>query len=564
MEKRSFMQSTAVRIILLSIALLMPFNIVTSILMRIVTTNSQEQMNKEIQISLEMNARNLVDSLKKVSLREIYMCVNSERTEFQELSGSLDKYTNIEKADKVRKVQESVKDIRSEHTIADLIWYYFPQNDYIVTGGSPGVSRDMYLEMIREKQDDGRKGMQWTQMDIDGVMVLFGNITWNKINCGVLINLNRAIAKIGLTDIEQNRVAFFTDMDETKLTDSGKKFLAEKGISYESLEKSKDYNIYVVPMEDYGIKLVEIVKKEDVFSELPISLKLLEGISLILVIISIPILLYFEKRWMINPLSKLTKAIGRIEKGDIDYRIKVEDESTEFAKIDKSFNSMMDQVSELKIHLYETQLEKQQIKMKFLSQQIQPHFILNTLNILYSYEQEEYPLIQKMILLLSKYFRYIVNANSEFVMLKEEMDHIRNYFDIQQVRYPDTFFSMVEYDEEIADCLVPPLLIQNFAENSIKHSIKIGNHIDIFVIAQKIDEHSIRIRMLDTGEGVNEDVIQKIERFRETGEYQKGLGVGIQNAIERLKVLYGVETSFEISRDEPHGTRITIVLPIHR
>lgn len=62
MKKRSFMQSTAVRIILLTIALLMPFNIVTSILMRIVTTNSQEQMNKEIQISLEMNARNLVDS----------------------------------------------------------------------------------------------------------------------------------------------------------------------------------------------------------------------------------------------------------------------------------------------------------------------------------------------------------------------------------------------------------------------------------------------------------------------------------------------------------------------
>lgn len=121
---------------------------------------------------------------------------------------------------------------------------------------------------------------------------------------------------------------------------------------------------------------------------------------------------------------------------------------------------------------------------------------------------------------------------------------------------------MVEYDEEIEECLVPPLLIQNFAENSVKHSIKIGNHIDIFVIAQKLDEKHIRIRMLDTGEGINEEVIRKIECFRETGQYQKGLGVGIQNAIERLKVLYGVETSFEIARDEPHGTRITIVLPI--
>jgi len=235
----------------------------------------------------------------------------------------------------------------------------------------------------------------------------------------------------------------------------------------------------------------------------------------------------------------------------------------EFTQINKSFNRMMDQVSDLKIHVYEVQLEKQQIKMKFLSQQIQPHFILNTLNILYSYEQEEYPLIQKMILLLSRYFRYIVNANSDFVTLKEEMDHIRNYFDIQQVRYPETFFAMVEYAEEIEDCLVPPLLIQNFAENSIKHSIRIGNHIDIFVIAQKYDEEHLRIRMLDTGEGINETTLKKIKLFQETGEHQPGLGIGIQNAIERLKVLYGLNTSFEIGRDEPHGTRISIILPIH-
>ncbi len=55
--------------------------------------------------------------------------------------------------------------------------------------------------------------------------------------------------------------------------------------------------------------------------------------------------------------------------------------------------------------------------MRFLSQQIQPHFILNAMNILYSYEKEEYPLIQKMILCLSKYFRYVVNANTDFVKL---------------------------------------------------------------------------------------------------------------------------------------------------
>ena len=111
---------------------------------------------------------------------------------------------------------------------------------------------------------------------------------------------------------------------------------------------------------------------------------------------------------------------------------------------------------------------------------------------------------------------------------------------------------------------MPPLLIQNFAENSIKHSIRIGNKIDIFVIAQPLGEDRIRIRMLDTGQGISPEVVEKINEFRRTGVRQEGLGIGIQNAIERLNVLYGADTKCEIQRDEPHGTRIEIVLPLRR
>lgn len=219
-------------------------------------------------------------------------------------------------------------------------------------------------------------------------------------------------------------------------------------------------------------------------------------------------------------------------------------------------------VSKLKIDVYEEKLEKQQIKMRFLSQQIQPHFILNAMNILYSYEKEEYPLIHKMILCLSKYFRYVVNANTDFVELSQEMNHIKNYFEIQQARYPDSFFAMVEYDEEVGDCLVPPLLVQNFAENAIKHSLKIENSIDIIVIAQKTEDNCIRIRLSDTGEGISDELLQKVELFRKTRQQQEGLGVGIQNAIERLDILYNGLSQFKITKEKPHGTRVEIVVPI--
>ena len=464
----------------------------------------------------------------------------------------------------IRKVVQDAEDFRQEHSIADLVWFSFPQNGYVVTSGVPGLQSDTYLGLIdRVYTSDKGKGMQWAVDTLESTMVLYGSATWNKIHCGILLNLDRTLPKIGQFENSDTKTVFFTNAEETIFSQDGKDFFTRTGLTYEQLKASHDYDIYFSPIDDFGITMVEINKRESNFGNLPVSIRVLEILSLILVFLSMPILLFFERKWLIHPLRRLTDAIKKIEKGDLEYRIDENCSSMEFTQINRSFNRMMDQVSDLKIHVYEIQLEKQQIKMKFLSQQIQPHFILNTLNILYSYEQEEYPLIQKMILLLSRYFRYIVNANSDFVTLKKEMDHIRNYFDIQQVRYPETFFAMVEYAEEIEDCLVPPLLIQNFAENSIKHSIRIGNHIDIFVIAQKYDEEHLRIRMLDTGEGINETTLKKIKLFQETGEHQPGLGIGIQNAIERLKVLYGLDTSFEIGRDEPHGTRISIILPIH-
>ena len=297
-------------------------------------------------------------------------------------------------------------------------------------------------------------------------------------------------------------------------------------------------------------------------------LKVMQILSIVLAIVVIPLLLYFFSRQVNRPLRRLTQAIDRIEQGDLEHRIEEGRQSNEFDQINHSFNHMMDQVKELKIDVYEKELEKKDIKMQYLSQQIQPHFILNALNLLYSYEPEEYPMIQKMILCISKYFRYVVKMNAEFVELNQEMNHIKNYFEIQKARFPGLFYSIVEWNEDLSKALIPPLIVQNFAENAIKHSLKIGNRITIFVIADYFREEGqpdkMRIRLADTGEGISDELIEKIELFKKTGEHQEGLGVGIQNTIERLKYLYADKSIVRIWRDEFYGgTNVDIILPIY-
>ena len=254
-----------------------------------------------------------------------------------------------------------------------------------------------------------------------------------------------------------------------------------------------------------------------------------------------------------------------IDQGDLEYRIDTaKTYGSEFDALNRHFNYTMDEVKDLKIRVYEEKLKAQKIHLRFLSQQIRPHFILNTLNILYSYEKEDFPLIQRMILCLSRYFRYVVNANEDYVLLGQEIEHIRNYFEIQQARFLRTFQSEIVCDESLYNCMIPPLLIQSFAENAIKYALRPGEVISIAIRAEATADERLHISVIDNGTGISAEALEKIQRFVQKREYQKDLGVGIQNAIDRMDLLYHGKGSVQVSKNEPRGTRVDIMMPIQR
>ena len=102
-----------------------------------------------------------------------------------------------------------------------------------------------------------------------------------------------------------------------------------------------------------------------------------------------------------------------------------------------TFNTMMDEIHKLKINVYEEQLATQRSELKHLQLQINPHFLFNSLNIVYHLASvKNLALIQEMILCLVQYFRFMFRSNSHFVSLSDELDHTRNYLTIQQMRFP--------------------------------------------------------------------------------------------------------------------------------
>ena len=561
---KKIMKTSVFRLVLIVVIVIIPINILTLILSNTAVNEVQKQISQETRNALELYMSQIDGSMERAAAKIHYMSrdsVNFGRLNSKEVTDEEEYYKQLQS---VVLLYKELQDAGTENSWMTGFYALFPDKDIDLVQCDYSDCADELPEYVADvaKNSPDQIG-KWKVVTINEVEVVVLVAHYKNAYYGAWIELKRLAAAMELNNMDDGIIKAFTDddgrvryanADALEQLDLGKSYYQHNGVGYVLIS---------APSDDSDLNMVQIMSKGEMTKALPVMIRMLQIASVIALCI-IPIIILSIKKWMIKPLNKLLSAMEKIEQGDMDIRIKEEKSGSEFEQINSNFNHMMDEVANLKIDVYEEKLEKQQIKMRFLSQQIQPHFILNAMNILYSYEQEEFPLIQKMILFLSRYFRYIVNAKSDFVELHEEMDHIRNYFEIQQARYPETFFAVVEYDEEIGDCLVPPLLIQNFAENAIKHSLKIGNQIDIFVIAQKLGENKVRIRLSDTGEGISEELVEKIERFRKTREYQDGLGVGIQNAIERLDILYGGKIAFRISREHPHGTRVEMIVPLVR
>lgn len=565
--KLNIFQSTIARIVVVVIVLVLPINIMTLVLSNMVLQENRKQQAAETQNALEMKAGTFEDVLDRSSKRLLFMCFNEPTIITLAQKGKTIAHSEL--SSNLVKAREELKDVRQEYHWVDQIFFTFPESELVLMEGYTGVDYRDCRSMVEHAQpEEGTKNGSWEFCMLDGTPILFGVSSWRNSNFGVIVNLEWALDSLELKELGQERTAFFTNAQETQFTGPGVFCMEQSGMTLQELRQSSRYQVYTVPMEKYDLKLIEVVEWGAQARNLPIAIYVVQFLSVGLTLLVIPLLLLYIHRQVNQPLRRLERAIDRIEAGDLGYRIQTGHEGREFEQINRSFNDMMEQVQELKIGVYEKELERKDIKMRYLSQQIQPHFILNAMNILYSYEPEEYPQIQKMVLCISKYFRYVVKVNARFVTLRQEMEHIQNYFEIQKARFPELFFSIVEYEEGLADALLPPLLVQNFAENAIKHSLKIGNKINIFVIGEYYQEEEgqpmFRVRLADTGEGISDEVQEKIRIFQETGRPQEGLGVGIQNSIERLRYLYGGKPNrLRIWRDEYYsGTNVEIIMPL--
>jgi two-component system LytT family sensor kinase len=217
----------------------------------------------------------------------------------------------------------------------------------------------------------------------------------------------------------------------------------------------------------------------------------------------------------------------------------------------KIFNSVR-----IQIKLEEQERLLLHARMEALQNQINPHFLFNTLNSISSLVRFDPDMARDVIFKLANILRRLLNASEAFAPLREEFEFIDNYLDIEVVRFGrDKLRVVKELDPASLDVVVPSMLLQPLVENSIKHGLGPKVEGGSIHLRSRLTDSRLIIEVEDNGVGMGGAQLEESSSW-------SGMGIGMANISERLQVLYGDTARMTIDSHEGKGTLIRIRLPL--
>lgn len=306
-----------------------------------------------------------------------------------------------------------------------------------------------------------------------------------------------------------------------------------------------------------------LVDYAEVFRNITLLEVFLSAVPIIITILSIIIILYI-RQWMIKPITRLTERLSQLGDSIPPSEFFISEGILEIDKANDKLNKVIFDMQELKIREYHSQLELKKIELNYLKNQIRPHFYLNMLSMIHSMLQtKNYKEIEDLTILTSNYLRHLFMANQDFSELKDEVQHIKDYLEIQRIRYGNNIHFSLDYNSDLQNTLVPSLLLQTFIENTIKHGFSFQDLFKILLSIKKVKTENsdyIQICIEDNGPGFSEEILSKLNQ-KQSLITEDGHHIGITNTIERLNLLYPNDYTITFENNEEGGAKILLLIP---
>lgn len=264
-----------------------------------------------------------------------------------------------------------------------------------------------------------------------------------------------------------------------------------------------------------------------------------------------------------KPIKKLEKSLTELENNNLEADIYIGG-SYEIMHLGTSIKNMSLSIKKLMQDIVREHEEKRKIEFDTLQAQINPHFLYNTLDIIvWMIENENKQGAVKVVTALARFFRISLSKGQNIISVKNEIEHVKNYLMIQQMRFKNKFRYEIDLPEELYSYQSLKLILQPIVENAIYHGMEFMDGDGLINIEVKKEDDKLLFIISDNGFGIREENIKNILEAK-IDISKRSSGIGIRNVNERIKIYFGKEYGINIESILDVGTKVYIYLPLKK
>lgn len=262
-----------------------------------------------------------------------------------------------------------------------------------------------------------------------------------------------------------------------------------------------------------------------------------------------------------DPIKELEKSVSKLEKGDLDTPVYVGG-SYEIRHLGGSIQRMALRIKQLMRDIEQEHESKRKSEFDTLQSQINPHFLYNTLDIIvWMIENEKKSDAVRVVTALARFFRISLSKGKSIITVKDELEHVRNYLMIQQMRFKNKFTYTIQAEDEVMELASLKLMLQPMVENAIYHGMEFMDGDGEIQIQVWREEDDLYLKVSDNGLGMTEDQVENLFKDGSHVPSKRGSGIGVRNVNERVHLYFGESYGVRIQSEPDEGTDAIIHLP---
>ncbi len=437
---------------------------------------------------------------------------------------------------------------------------------------SQALLRQSIYDALRKRLPDSENGSRYELLDVGDSCLLYV-YTLHGRSLGFLLDL---------TMYEESYVMFDIDGQQLAVLDGGGSILAltpsdtvteaVRALAFRRENTRRNGYGTLVLREKVGSYPLQLALIEDTgdllsISDHPLFLVFLLGTPAVIAALFLGLYGYL-RRIMLMPLDYLRRRVGRVRTNEECAQTpEPAEQSAEFAQMNVDLDEIINEIMRLQEEKYQKERDADLAQLQYFQLQLNPHFFLNCLNIIYSlHKNGDEETEKKFMAAMIAHFRYVFNDKLSLVKLRDELKEIRDYVDLYTIRKGAPVLLRIQADEDCLDERIPILAIQTFVENSIKYAADGHSILSVSIHAFRVKDGAqeyVCVQLHDNGRGYTDDWLAKNntfgpEVFRYSGEH-----VGIPNLKYRMHLIYKGAAHLAFHNHPDGGAAVDIFFPVN-